>query len=198
MDLEKITESTMVWTSDLDIEQPLHVSKIKNFAYWINWNGFTFEHQAYDFAAYYLDNGKYVLGLPKNLPVYAIADGRIHYINQGMDPYHQGIVIEHTVKKGNFPHGLRSLYYHVRPRVSEGKDVIKGQKIGVLHSDTFLESAFADKRLLHLHFALYNNERSSSNLATMEVDPAKIYSGLNSFKAVPQERDDFCITEFSV
>jgi hypothetical protein len=136
--LEGITEDTKIWTPDLDVVLPVNGSDIPNFREWVNWSGwkgYEVGHEAYDFAAYLTQDGKVILGLLKETPIRAIADGIIRQISNGLAgsgvPYACFINIEH----GRNGSGLFTRYDHVDPVVEDGQEVKKGDVIATLYKD---------------------------------------------------------------
>ena len=186
--LESITEETRIWTPNLDIVSPINGLDIPEFQEWVNWSGwkgYAQDHTAHDFAAYLTKDGRCVLGLPKETPVRAVADGIVAQVSQGLAgsgvPYATFINIEHA-EKGS---GLFSAYHHVDPLVEQGQRVKKGDVIANLYKDEGNEEG----KLVHLHFEM----RHGWNVRDRLVNPALIFPEINKYKAEPQGNPDFQI-----
>ena len=85
--LERITKGTKIWATHLDIVLPVDGTDIPHFREWVNWSGwkgYSPDHTAYDFAAYLSEDGRVVLGLPKETPVRAVADGFVRQVSDGL------------------------------------------------------------------------------------------------------------------
>src|SRR3989338_2523281 len=112
--LERITDETTAWHPNLDVVLPVNGSDIPDFREWVNWSGwqgYSPDHTAYDFAAYLNQKGKCVLGLPKETPIRAVADGIVRQVSYGLAgrgvPYGCFMNIEH----GRYGSGLFSAYH---------------------------------------------------------------------------------------
>lgn len=133
-----------------------------------------------------------MLGLPKNLPIYAIADGNVSQITatQGRG-YYDGILLEHGTHFGDRPgSGLSSNYVHVIPAegIDRGKTVKKGDLIGYLYGDQGDDLG----KLVHLHLGLYNKAPYGENdLVKRFVNPEIMYPSLAKYRAVPPGEHDF-------
>src|SRR3989338_1459453 len=186
--LERITEDTKVWMPTLDIVPPIYSSDIPNFREWVNWSGwkgYAQDHTAHDFAAYLTKYGKVVLGLPKETPVRAVADGVIRQISNGLAgngvPYACFMNIEHG-RKGS---GLSTAYHHVDPLVQDGQEVKKGDVVATLYKD----EVNVEGKLVHLHFEM----RNAWNVKDRIMNPATIFPQIDTYRAVPQGNPNFRI-----
>jgi len=184
--LEKITEDTKIWTPNLDIVLPIDDSDIPNFKEWVNWSGWKgYEdgHEAYDFAVYLTQDGKVVLGLPKETPVRAIGDGVVRQISNGLAgsgvPYACFMNIEH----GRNGSGLFTAYHHVDPVVEDGQEVKKGDVVATLYKDAGNEEG----KLVHLHFRM----RHGWNVRDRKCNPESIFPSIAKYRATPQGSPDF-------
>lgn len=121
-----ITPNTPEWEPNLDVALPIDTRDIPDFAGWVNWNGFNldkrtrFVHDGFDFAAYYTTQGQIVFGLPKGLPIRAMADGTVVNDRQGEGKmaYYSSVQIEHghnAALMSTVGSGLLSDYVHVLP-----------------------------------------------------------------------------------
>ena len=186
--LERITEDTKIWTPALDIVLPIDGSDIKGFREWVNWSGwkgYSPHHTAYDFAAYLSEDGRVVLGLPKETPVRAIADGVVRQVSHGLAgrgvTYACFMNIEHGAKGS----GLFSAYHHIDPIAQDGQEVKKGDVVGTLHKDEGSEEG----KLVHLHFEM----RQSWYVRDRKCNPESIYPSIIRYRAEPQGSPDFKI-----
>lgn len=184
--LEKITENTKIWTPDLDVTLPIDGRDIHGFIKWVNWNGYSKEndHQGFDFAAYLAQDGSCILGLPKETPVRAVADGVVSSIGRpDLYGYFRNITIRHSRLIG----GLESRYFHIVPSVEIGRPVKKGNIIATLYEDE-RDYSGKGKRLVHLHIELISR-------ASQYTDPAFIFHELNDLVAEPQCSKNFRILQ---
>lgn len=179
--LKRITEDTKIWTPTLDIVLPINGSDIDDFREWVNWSGwkgYSPHHTAYDFAAYLSEDEKVFLGLPKETPVRAIADGIVRQVSYGLAgrgvPYACFMNIEHGAEGS----GLFSAYHHIDPIAREGEKVKKGEIIGTLYKDKGSEEG----RLVHLHFELTHGWYVKDR----KCNPELIYPSLTRYRAEPQ------------
>ena len=113
----EITSETTSWGHNLDLSLPINSRDIPNFKEWVNWSGwegYDLNHKAFDFAAYLTRDNTCVLGLPKETPIRAIAEGIVTQVSDGFGggvPYACYMNIEH----GATGSGLGSLYCHISP-----------------------------------------------------------------------------------
>ena len=187
--LERITEDTQIWTSNPDIVLPIDGSDIPNFREWVNWSGwkgYSPHHTAYDFAAYLSEDGKVVLGLPKETPVRAIADGVVRQISNGLAgrgvPYACFMNIEH----GRNGSGLFTAYHHIDPVVEDGQEVKKGDVVATLYKDAGNEKG----KLVHLHFEM----RHGWNIKDRKCNPESVFPLIAQYRATPQGNPDFRVS----
>jgi len=187
--LERITEDTKIWTPNLDITLPIDGSDIEGFKEWVNWSGwkgYSQDHTAFDFATYLTDDGKCVLGLPKETPVRAVADGVVRQVSYGLAgrgvPYACFMNIEH----GRNGSGLFSSYHHIDPIAENGQEVKKGDIVAALHKDEGDEEG----KLVHLHFGLSHGW----NVRDRECNPELIYPSIARYRATPQGSPDFRVS----
>jgi len=157
---------------------------------WVKWNGFSDEHEGYDFGAYITADGKVVFGLPENTPVRAIADGHVYsLIKPGGD--FGGYAARVGLTHGDHMLGLGSQYDHMIPHqdILDGKnEVKKGETIGHLYKDP----GNKEGRLVHLHFML-----TSGGMRPKIVDPSSMFDGLDDIIANPQGSPDFRLSGLS-
>lgn len=177
-------------------QSPIRVEEIPRFVTLVNWHPLEpgYGHYGYDIAAYIArtESGlEVVIGLPKGLPVYAVAMGTIDEVKNNFpepaDYYHRQITIRHNRPglRNIFARPLYSDYWHVSPEVVVGQRVKTGQRIGRLYFDT--EHGDEEGRLVHLHI-LTRYGRSLLDYA----DPEVVIPGLNSPKCIlSQEISDF-------
>lgn len=169
----------------MEVSSPIDTKRIPHFVEWINFNRFADDHKGLDFGFYLNKFGEAVIGLPKHLPVYSMADGIVacHLkveapVNVGVvDPYDHyldSVVICHGRSRNNKV--LLGIYSHTEPSVKQGKHVSKGQRIGNLFADP---GGTGQGRLVHLHLGLeeYNGE-------TQRIDPNTLFK--MDLTAVPQ------------
>ncbi|MBT6069084.1 M23 family metallopeptidase [Candidatus Peregrinibacteria bacterium] len=181
-------ESDYKWSSESDVSPPIRGEDLPDFEGWVNFNGFSSRHPAYDYAAYLTDGGKCcVLGLPEGTPVRAVADGTVYQVILDAPPYMRIINIEH----GEVGTGVISSYGHVVPSVSYRQKVTRGDVIGTLYKDPGNKRG----RLVHLHFRMYHAWGSVRCGVNRPADPALVFSRLDSFNAEPQSEPSFRITE---
>jgi len=175
------------WSRNLDIVLPIRTAEIVGFENWICWNGFSEQHQGFDFAAYLSTKDEIVLGLPGELSVVAVADGNIvQAVKKPFGVAYGGFVnIEHG-KEGS---GLFSSYHHVVPSEKSGF-VRKGDVIGYLYQDPADHKI--EGRIVHLHFELTNSWETRSFISE-NVDPVTIFPEINMFQAKPQSELAFKI-----
>lgn len=174
-----------IWNPKLASSPPIWDVDIPGFGHWINFNEFTPEHPAYDYAAYLTkDKSECILGLPAETPIRAISDGIVVQVAKHAGPYACFIGVEY----GNRGRGRGAIYHHVTPNVTVGQTVTRGDILGTLYKDGGTEKG----RLVHLHFEMINGWNSGS-AANRKVDPTEIYSGLNTFRANPQKTQAFQI-----
>jgi len=142
------------------IVEPIDTRLLGGFKEWVAWlpfgalsPGTRFPHRGYDFAAYLTKNGVCRFSLPKELPVRAIADGKVLFtVEKG---YASSIYIDHTIrnsenlKKRRKYEGLVCNYGHVETCIDEGDYIKQGQVIGHLYGD---DDSELFSRLVHLHF----------------------------------------------
>ncbi|MBL7100799.1 MAG: M23 family metallopeptidase [Nanoarchaeota archaeon] len=193
--LKEITKETRVWSPNLDIALPIETASIPRFKKWVNWNGFSDKHHAYDFAAYMNDKNECVFGLPEETKVRAVADGVVTgYLDKSdllnllgeYDNYMATITIEHG-KEGN---GLSSVYTHINPLVKKGQHVKKGDVIATGYKDGGYKGV---GRLVHLHFEM----RNSCNIKDGIVNPATFFPQIDRYRATPQGSPEFQILGLS-
>ncbi len=202
-----ITPDTPEWEPNLDIALPIDTRDIPDFAGWVNWNGFNldrsvrFEHDGFDFAAYYTTQGQIVFGLPKGLPIRAMADGTVANIRhgEGKMAYYSSVSIEHghnAAKMSTVGSGLLSDYVHVIPAEGiMGQHVSIGDVIGHLYAED--EPREGGNALVHLHLSMYNRDSwvYDPRSHNRDVDPAKILFGLtdHSVPVAEQGRAQFSV-----
>lgn len=185
--LERIAEDTKIWTPSLDIILPINGYDIKGFRGWINWNGwmgYSPSHTGYDFAAYLSSDGQIVLGLPKETPVRAVADGVVRQVSQGLaegSGYATFMNIEHGAEGS----GLYSSYHHIDPIAQDEQEVKKGDVVGTLYKDEGNEKG----RLVHLHFGMSHGW----SVKDRKCNPELIYPSIARHRAEPQGSPDFRI-----
>lgn len=186
--LEKIAKDTKIWTPTLDIVLPIDGSDIQGFREWVNWSGwkgYSPHHTAYDFAAYLTEGGTCVLGLPKETPVRAVADGTVRQVSHGIAgrevPYACFMNIEH----GRAGSGVFSSYHHIAPIAENGQEVKKGDIVATLHKDEGEEEG----KLVHLHFELSHGW----DVSDRKCNPELIYPSIGKYRAEPQGSPDFQI-----
>ena len=189
--IDKLT-SKDEWIQDLDIALPINGSDIPYFREWINWNGWKGNchyHTAFDFASYFTGDGKCILGLPRETPVRAIADGIVKQVSHGLAgsgvPYACFINIEH----GKEESGLFSAYHHVVPLVKDGKEVKKGDVVAILYKDAGNEEG----KLVHLHFEMSHGW----DVKDRKVDPVSLFPQIEKYRAEPQGSKNFQISDLS-
>jgi len=147
------------------------------------------EIAAFDWVAYETLSGDIVVGLPGNIIVRAIADGRVSRISRrmGASDYDTSMTLEH----GRLNSGWTSSYRHVIPLVETNAMVAKGQAIAKLYRD----SGTAYGLLVHLHMELTN---AWGQFSRAWVDPeATLYSYIDFLHAIPQTSFKFRIAEKS-
>ncbi|MEK6947968.1 MAG: M23 family metallopeptidase [Nanoarchaeota archaeon] len=184
--LEQITGTTRIWTPELDITLPIDCADIPDFQEWVNWSGwkgYSPDHKAFDFAAYLTKDERCILGLPKETPVRAIADGVVRQTSYGLAdvPYACFMNIEHSIKNS----GLFTSYYHIDPKVKTGQEVKKGDIIATLYKDEGSDEG----KLVHLHFEMRNGWEINDRI----VNPETIFHRLNQYSAIPQGNPEFKI-----
>jgi murein DD-endopeptidase MepM/ murein hydrolase activator NlpD len=163
------------WSSNLNTSLPIHGNDIPGFVSWVNGNGFNFDrtsrkgHAGFDFGAYLRDDGAVIVGLPKETPVRAVADGVVRQILIGdMTGGAYGGLI--NVEHGKENSGMFSGYVHIEPQIRADTKVEKGDIIGTLHQDSGIEG-----RLVHLHLRLLNGWYSGDgDYSNRLQDPALI------------------------
>ncbi len=178
-----IKANTRRWSRDLDIALPIRDSDIPGFRKWVNWNGYSENHHAFDFAAYIDSNERCVLGLPPETPVRAIANGTVARV-KGVDvfggsSYFSEIVMEHGK-------GMRSTYCHLNPLVTRGKTVRKGDVIATLYG-----SMYETGQLVHLHLELNNG----SAVLPYFIDPTELFPEISELVAAPRQSMTFEISQ---
>lgn len=149
-----IAPGTNQWSSNLDTALPIYGSDIPGFVSWVNGGGFTLDrstgkgHDGFDFGAYLRDDRTVVIGLPKETPVRAVADGIVKQVlmndSTGWE-YGCLINVEHGGDTGMF-----SGYCHVDPSIEANTEVHKGDILGTLYKD----KGSIEGRLVHLHLQL--------------------------------------------
>lgn len=163
-----------------NLRLPIDSEEIPDFEQWVNFNGFSPNHKAYDFAAY-LTLGGVMLGLPPTTKVRAPADGVVYEVFRFGDPYENIVWIKHEEGYG----GLTSGYVHVVPSVEEGTRVRRGDIIAALYKREGNDIG----NLVHLHFELRNRFQTES------VDPRVIDDSLYAFNMIPPTSPKFDIPE---
>lgn len=181
----KVTE----WGADSDTSLPINGSDIPGFVAWVNGNGFNYDcttrrgHDGFDFGAYLRDDGTVVIGLPKETPVRAVANGVVRQVLVGdMTGGAYGCLV--NVEHGEEGSGMFSGYVHVEPRIYSDTIVEKGDVIGTLHRDSGTEEG----RLVHLHLSLVNGWNSNGGgLHNRLQDPALIDPSI--YDLTPETQD---------
>lgn len=177
-----IKANTRRWSRDLDIALPIRDSDIPGFKKWANWNGYSENHHAFDFAAYIDSNERCVLGLPPETPVRAIANGTVVRIKGavfGGGSYFSQIDVEHGK-------GMRSAYCHLNPLVTRGKTVRKGDAIATLY-----RGMYETGQLVHLHLELNNG----SAVLPYFIDPTELFPEISELVAAPRQSMAFEISQ---
>jgi len=170
---------------------PIRITEIPHCVKLLNWHPVDRGkgHYGYDLAAYLAETAsglEVVIGLPKSLPVYAIAEGRVERIENNLsdptDMYQTQITLKHILRgmRGRLKKPLYSDYRHVIPEVKEDQIVHAGQKIGTLFTDTKWENVRG--RLVHLHILTRNG-----SLPSGFVDPSLIIPDINGPRCIPPE-----------
>ncbi|MFA5857368.1 MAG: M23 family metallopeptidase [Candidatus Pacearchaeota archaeon] len=176
-----IEEAILAWRR-IGPNIPINENTIEGFHNWINWNGYRINHEGFDFASYVNKDGECVLGLPKETPVYPLADGEVVRIHKDNDSYKNIIFIRYDI---NNYEKLISLYGHVVPEVKEGDLVSKTKRIGRLYHDSGYRN-----RLVHLHLELL--DPASESLSWKFIDPLTVFD-FGYLQAIPQNSWDFRI-----
>lgn len=150
-----ITANTREWSPELDAALPINTDDIPGFVAWVNCNGFLLDrntgrgHDGFDFGAYLRDDDKVVVGLPKETPVRAVADGVVRQVLiGGMTGGGYGCMV--NIEHGGDDSGMFSSYIHIDPSIEPEAEVAKGEVLGSLYKD----SGNRIGRLVHLHMRL--------------------------------------------